>query len=121
VSKYIDSDNVAIRKAYDKLRQWMIKVLRAIYSPIAEDGIDDYHNSLRLLLEQVEVVLHRGHLDVEELIREEKISTEMMSSLINDQDHVYDLTTRLIAVAEILYVHSDPLHLFQEADVKLAS
>ena len=87
----------------------MIKVLRKIYDPIEEDAIEEYHNNLLQMLKEVEVVLHRGHLDVDELIRGDKITTEMMSSLINDQDHVHELTKKLITVAEILYVHSDPL------------
>ena len=109
VSKYIDSDNEAIRKAYNRLRIWMIKVLRAIYAPVEESTLEKYHNILQHLLEEVDIKLHEGHLDVDQLIREDLITTEMMSSLINDQDHVHELTSKLIAVAEILYVERDPL------------
>ena len=109
VSKYIDSDNEAIRKAYNRLRLWMIRVLRAIYAPVDQSTIEEYHNTLQYLLEEVSAKLHEGHLDVDRLIREDLITTEMMSSLINDQDHVHELTSMLITVAEILYVQRDPL------------
>lgn len=109
VSKYIDSENDAIRKAYNRLRLWMIRVLRAIYIPVDEGVPAEYHNTLQYFLEEVGAKLHEGHLDVDRLIREDLITTEMMSSLINDQDHVHELTSMLITVAEILYVQRDPL------------
>lgn len=116
VSRFIDSENPAIRRAYDRLRQWMIKVLRAIYKPVEPDSKEHYHKMLLQILEQVKYKLHEGHLDVDQLIREDKITTEMMSSLINDQDHVHELTNKLIAVAEILYVQDDPLTFLQNGD-----
>jgi len=119
VSKYIDSENTAIRRAYDRLRQWMIRVLRAIYIPTEKISVAEYHDSLLALLGELDTKLHEGHLDVDRLIREEKINTEMMSSLINDQDHVHELTHKLIAVAEILYVQDDPLTFLQNGDIEM--
>ena len=120
VSLYIDSDNKAIQNAYNRLRQWMVKVLRAIYVLDEKKTPESYHQVLVRISKQMEFKLREGHLDVDHLIREDLISTEMMSSLINDQDNVLELTEKLIAVAEVLYVQDDPLIFIQSASTEEA-
>jgi phosphate:Na+ symporter len=48
-----------------------------------------------------------GTLD--KLIREQKISSTMATSLLNDSDIVANLIKKLIDTTELLYTHSDTL------------
>ena len=52
-------------------------------------------------------VLVHGTLD--KLIREQKISSVMATSLANDSDIVADIMKKLIETAELLYINSDTL------------
>jgi phosphate:Na+ symporter len=50
-------------------------------------------------------VLLDGTLD--KLIREQKITSIMATSLANDSEHVASITRKLIETAELLYIESD--------------
>ena len=46
---------------------------------------------------------------LERLISEQKISSDMTTSLANDSANVANITKRLIEIAELLYINSDTL------------
>jgi phosphate:Na+ symporter len=57
-----------------------------------------------------------GTLD--KLIREQKISSVMATSLANDSDNVASISKRLIETAELLYIDSDTLISLTEEEKK---
>jgi phosphate:Na+ symporter len=109
VSKYLESDNIYIRKRYDNYRKIVITVLRVIFLLRDELKKTEFHEELKVLNSKIERSLEEGSIEIEKLIREDLITTDMASSLVNDHDNVEVLIEKLIEVAQILYVSSDPL------------
>jgi len=109
VSKYMISDNTYIQKEYDKLRRKVSRVLREIYFTRKDETPELHLERLERLKENAvkSDVLLDGTLD--KLIREQRISSVMATSLANDSDIVADIMKRLIETAELLYINSDTL------------
>ncbi len=120
VSKYMESDNPDVKKQYDKFRKRIAKVLRVIYRFRMEESQtkQDYYQKLMLLKEEARLGIHQTNESIDKLIRENLITVDMGSSLVNDSDNVNDMIKKLIAVAELLYVERDSL-LENNDDAKL--
>lgn len=117
VSQYMVSDNVYIQKEYDKLRKNVVKVLREIYFTQQDKTPESHLKRLEILKERIDKsdVLTDGTLD--KLIREQKISSVMATSLANDSGNVADIMKKLIETAELLYINSDTLIKSTEEDI----
>lgn len=109
VSLYMLSDNKYIQKEYDRLRRKVLQVLREIYFTRKDETPEAHLERLERLKEKADKsdVLVDGTLD--KLIREQKISSVMATSLANDSDNVADIMKKLIETAELLYINSDTL------------
>lgn len=107
VDEYMLSDNQHIRKKYDALRKKMVKVLMAIYTKDISTSPELTLVKLEKLKEKIkeEDVMIDGSLD--KLVREDRITLEMASTLANDSNYVKDICTHLIKAAELLYTESD--------------
>ena len=118
VSKYMLSDNIYIQKEYDKLRHKVSRVLREIYFTRKDETPEVHLKRLEKLKEKANKsdVLLDGTLD--SLIREQKISSAMATSLANDSAKVATISKRLIETAELLYINSDTLIQLIEPDKK---
>lgn len=118
VTKYMVSDNIYMQKEYDQLRRKVSKVLREIYLTRKDESPEAHLDRLEKLKERADKsdVLVDGTLD--KLIREQKISSVMATSLANDSDNVAGITKRLIETAELLYIDSDTLIGKPESDKK---
>jgi phosphate:Na+ symporter len=121
ISHYLESDNVHVQKQYNKFRKKIAKVLRVIYHFRKDDGQDKeaYYKKLLKLKNQAKVAIHSTNEDIDALIRENLITIDMASSLVNDNDNVNDIVKKLIAVAELLYGETDSL--LENGDAKLES
>lgn len=109
VNKYMTSDNQYIQKEYDSLRGKVSKVLREIYFTRKDENPAVHLERLESLKEKVDKsdVLIDGTLD--KLIRDQKISSAMATSLVNDSTNVAGISKKLIETAELLYINSDTL------------
>jgi len=107
VTKAFISDNTPISKEYDKLRKKVTKVLRVIYLFRTEDESEKYAQKLIRLKEEAQENIRQSNASIDELIRQNKIDTEMASSLFNDYSNVNDMIKKLIQVAELLYGKKD--------------
>jgi phosphate:Na+ symporter len=109
VNLYMTSDNEFIRKEYDKLRVKVAKVLREIYMVRVGETKEAHISRLEKLKYKAQKsdVLVNGTLD--KLIRGNKITSEMATSLANDSANVAGIVKKLIETAELLYVDSDTL------------
>ena len=118
VSEYMHSENKYIQKEYDRLRRKVSVVLREIYSTRKDETPESHLERLEALKEKAKKsdVLIDGTLD--KLIREQKISCDMATSLANDSAIVAGITKRLIETAELLYINSDTLIQATEEDNK---
>lgn len=90
-------------------------MLREIYFAQKDENPETHLNRLEKLKVKAEKsdVLLDGTLD--KLIREQKITNVMATSLANDSEHVAIIKRKLIETAELLYIESDTfLELAQE-------
>ena len=107
VTLYLNSDNEYIRKEYDKFRKKVVKVLRTIYLFRKEGDKEIYYNQLLKLKNEAKREIHSSNKSINKLIRDNLITINMASSLVNDTDNVNDLIKKLISVAELLYVEEE--------------
>ena len=107
VSLYLDSENKPMVHEYDKFRKTMIRVLRAIQDFRTEEDSERYFQKMLKLGKDAKEEMHQGNLSIDKLIRNEDISPEMASSLVNDHDILNDMIQSLIVIAELLYGRRD--------------
>ncbi|NNC51278.1 MAG: Na/Pi symporter [Flaviramulus sp.] len=109
ITLYLNSENKYIQKEYDKLRKKVAKVLRVIHLFRTEKENLKYHQTLLKLKIAAKESFHKGNLDIDTLIRQDLITVNMASSLVNDSDNVNDIIKKLIEIAELLYGKKDSL------------
>ncbi len=109
VSAYLNSDNKYIRKEYDKFRKKIAKVLRVIYLFRTQEEKEEYYSKLLALKEEARNEIHQTNESINTLIRDNLITVDMGSSLVNDNDNVNDTIKKLITIAELLYGQRDTL------------
>ena len=109
VSNYLNSDNKYISKEYDKFRKKIVKVLRVIYLFRTKIDREAHYAQLLVLKDQARKGKHQSTKSINKLIRNDLITVDMASSLVNDNDHVNDIVKKLIEVAELLYGETDTL------------
>ncbi|MCW5516426.1 Na/Pi cotransporter family protein [Muriicola sp. Z0-33] len=109
VSLFLNAENPYIQKEYSKFRKMVVKVLRVIYLFRTEEEPDVYYQKLLEIRRQVKENSRKGNRQIDELIRKNLITTDMASSLFNDNDNLNDLVKKLISVAELLYGSRDSL------------
>jgi len=107
MSQYIVSDNEYICSEYNKMRVFLGSVLRQISAiqeaqddPVAMLSLDD----IKLELEENDSTAN-GML--EKLIREDRITAWMSTSLMNDSAYVFDVTKNLLQMGEVLFATGD--------------
>ncbi|MEN8186310.1 MAG: Na/Pi cotransporter family protein [Bacteroidota bacterium] len=109
VSTYLNSDNKYISKEYYRFRKKIVKVLRIIYLFRKQEDNEQLYAKLLELKKEAKEAIHHSSERINKLIRENLISVDMASSLINDNDNVNKLIEKMITVAELLYGEKDTL------------
>ena len=103
LSQYIVSDNEHIRAEYNKLRVGLGSVLRRVEAGRA-DGADP---AAILLMDVIKLEMEEHDRAVngiiESLVRENQISAEMATSLMNDAGYSYDVARDLVQMGEVLF------------------
>ena len=104
IDLYLDSDNVAIKKEYNYLREKLAKILNKINNIRHNEDEIESLTKIEFLKDEVKGLdmIENGRID--NLIRNNKISTKMATSLINDSSFAYDISRRLIEVAATLWI-----------------
>jgi phosphate:Na+ symporter len=119
LSHYIASDNAAIQGEYNKIRGQLALTMREL-AAVREHGDDPLHilslNNIKVRMEQDDTTLN-GVL--ERLIREEKITAEMATSLMNDASYAYHVTKNLVQMGEALYATGDLVMKQVEREISL--
>ncbi|MCF8261943.1 MAG: Na/Pi symporter [Melioribacteraceae bacterium] len=107
MAKFGNHQNDSIRAEYNSLRKLIARVMREIYHTQNAEDLIQHHRLLNQLREKAKLhdVVINGTID--RLIREEKITREMATSLMNDSAIVGDIVERLISVSELIYLDSD--------------
>ncbi|MCU7842376.1 MAG: Na/Pi symporter [Candidatus Thiodiazotropha sp. (ex Monitilora ramsayi)] len=101
--RFTQSPNDEIRQQYNNLRLQLAEVLREL----AEARVDEAEGISLLSLDSVKLVLEENDVtangELDRLIREDAISAEMATSLMNDSAYAYDVADNLINMARILF------------------
>lgn len=107
LKKYAKSKNTYVKEQYDQLREDLATLLRDIDSLLY---VKEQHEIV-LILSKAKVhsqkydMLANGRLD--NLIRENLITAEMATSLMNDSTYAYDISKNLIDMAEVIFVDNN--------------
>ena len=100
---YMVSENPQIREEYDAIRLQLATLLRSL-TLVREQGDDSAAilslDSLKSDMDEMESQIIST---VGTLIREEKIPTEMATSLMNDSSYAYNVSSKLIEMGEALF------------------
>ena len=107
INNYSASDNEYMQLEYDRLRKRVSKILRMLQ--VVKDTPDPakYSRKIKKLkkLANKEDSLLDGTID--ELIRTNKITSAMASSLANDSHNISVISKKLIEATELIYFHTD--------------
>ena len=106
---YRDSGNVHMVNEYAKFRKKIIKVLRVIYLFRTHEDKEQHYAKLLALRTKAKERKHQTNKSINTLIRENMITANMASSLVNDKDNLHEIIKNMISVAELLYVEKDSL------------
>ena len=116
--RYIATDNEAIREEYNRIRVQLGEVLR--YLGEAQQDEEDTSmlsfDTLRMEMEE-EDTTRNGML--ESLIREDKITAAMATSLMNDSAYAYDVAKNLVQLGEVLFAKGDLAQRQTEQEIAL--
>jgi phosphate:Na+ symporter len=102
--RYTQSPNAAIQEQYNRLRYQLASALRELVEIQSESpgGVSPLSlDAVKLGIEEGDVIAN-GELD--RLIRDDEISAEMATSLMNDSAYAYDVADNLIQMGRILFV-----------------
>ncbi len=115
MSTYIASDNYHIKYEYNQLRKTILKVMREIQDLKVAEQPDKHLKKLAKLKEKAvrSDVLMDGSIN--DLVRKNRITNEMATSLMNDSAIVTRMVRSLITVGELLYMQRDMI--LEEVDL----
>jgi phosphate:Na+ symporter len=109
VDRFIASNNLSIRREYNRLRRRILKVLREIHRAGPAEHREHHMEKLekwKTRATELDVLL-TGRVD--KLIIQGVISNEMATSLMNDSASATRITEKLVDIATLLYSHRDAL------------
>ena len=104
IFKYTVSRNKYIQEQYNDIRKGLTQLLRTIES-IKNSNQDE---EIVILLSKAKIdskrydIISNGTLD--RLIRRSLITNQMATSLMNDSDYAYNISQKLINMAEVLFI-----------------
>ncbi len=109
-TRYMLSDNEHIRSEYNRLRYQVAMILREIYRLRGEDDYDHALAVLELDELKAEILVTHGELNdrISEVLRDNQITPEMATSLLNDFNYVDETSNHLLDTAQaLLSSHAD--------------
>ena len=104
--RYLESDNEYIKSEYNHIRKNLIKHLRTmqmIFNTTEEDVAVLLLSKLKLDAQNYDIAANKS---LDNLIRTNKITYTMATSLMNDTSYAYTIASELSKVAHILFMHS---------------
>lgn len=105
--RYINSENEDIRNEYNHIRRNLIKHLRnmqLIVNTSEEDIAVLLLSKLQLDAQKYDIAANKS---LDNLIRTNKITYTMATSLMNDTTYAYTIASELTKVAHTLFIHTD--------------
>lgn len=109
IARYEKSNNTYLLEEYNFIRSEIAKTLDTIYA-LQKNGDDlEVVSKLEVLKDDIKHLdlINNGKID--NLIRENKIDTNMATSIINDSAFAYDIIKRLVRAATVLWISDSTL------------
>ncbi len=109
-TRYMISDNEHIRSEYNRLRYQVAMILREIYRLRGEGEQDHVLAILELDELKAEILVTQGELNarIGEVLKDNQITPEMATSLLNDFNYVDETSNHLLDTAQaLLSTHAD--------------
>ena len=105
IDRYMCAENPDIRQEYNTIRLNLAILLRALFISAEEESPARRIEQIRAFRERMEGedIIANGTLD--RLIREQRITPDMATSLMNDSAFSYDIQNNLINAAEIVFAN----------------
>ena len=116
--RYIDNPNIDIQKEYMKLKIGLAELLRNVNIIALTDEIDVkvlLLSKTKLHIKRYDIIAN-GTLD--NLIRNNLVTNEMATSLMNDSNYAYAISKNLIAMAEVIFIDSINDILISDEDIE---
>jgi len=107
IDKYASHTNKAIKEEYNLLRELLGKLLREVEQIRKNPDEEDLLFQFVLIRKNIEDFDEQINQTVDELIRNNKVSASMASSLMNDSGYVYDIGINIVEFIEILYIREN--------------
>ena len=107
LNKYSKSQNEYIVKQYNKIKKDLAELLRNINIVTTANQEEEFFlliSKMKLHIEKYDDVANDT---LNNLIRNKQITNEMATSLMNDSAYAYNISKRLIAMVEAVYIDSD--------------
>lgn len=104
--RYLESDNEYIKSEYNHIRKNLIKHLRTmqmIFNTSEEDVALLLLSKLQLDAQKYDIAANKS---LDNLIRTNKITYTMATSLMNDTTYAYTIASELTKVAHTLFIHA---------------
>lgn len=105
--RYLESDNEYIKSEYNHIRKNLIKHLRTmqmIFNTSEEDVALLLLSKLQLDTKKYDIAANKS---LDNLIRTNKITYTMATSLMNDTTYAYTIASELTKVAHTLFIHAN--------------
>jgi phosphate:Na+ symporter len=109
IIQYADSENEYIKNEYNNFRRMIVKVIRAINKFKEGENKESSYKELLEMRRTTKIIRKEGNRTINNLIRKNLITTDMASSLVNDQQNVNDMIKKLIQVGELIYSERDSI------------
>ena len=115
---YSKSTNQHIQEQYTNMKKDLVVLLRSIHT------ISTTQEEEKILLLLSKAKLHAQRYDfiangtLDNLIRNRLITNEMATSLMNDSSYAFDISRKLVSMAEILYNSENDDLLIDEEDIQ---
>jgi len=105
IDRYMCAENTDIRQEYNTIRLNLAILLRALFISADEEAPAQRLEQLKTFRARMEEedIIANGTLD--RLIREQRITPDMATSLMNDSAFSYDIQNNLIDAAEIVFAN----------------
>jgi phosphate:Na+ symporter len=105
IDRYMCADNKYIRREYNAIRLNIAILLRTLFTMEAQDSPARKIEKLKRIRLEMEAqdIIANGTLD--KLIREQRITSDMATSLMNDSSYAYNSQQNLISAAEIIFTN----------------
>ena len=105
IDRYMCSENKYVKREYNAIRLNIALLLRTLFTieeQTSPSGKIEALKRFSLALEEQDIIAN-GTLD--KLIREQKITSDMATSLMNDNSYAYEIQSKLISAVEIIFAH----------------